>query len=208
MIRNLKESGSDTVQAVGPRFDLEKVIGAAVPLVRSIVARAAMVHSDPRPTIIRLGDETPAPLDAGGLDRMAEEFRAHRRGVHDASDFSFAVGVADLTLDVCLLGREFLVGRGAWMRTNDGSRPTDLDSTPVILAYHREGPLTPLSNRGKGLIAHSVRPYVAHGVTVVWLPPAEDEQYFADIRFPHAAFGDGTGTIRVLRRPVGAKDGP
>lgn len=208
MLRNLKETGSDTILAEGPRFDLEKVIGIAVPLVRSMVVRSTMLETGHEPLIIRLGDEVPAPLGADGLDRMAEEFRAHRRGVHDASDFSFAVGIADLTLDVCLLGREFLVGRGARMRTNDGSKPADLDPTPAILVYHRQGPLTPLSNRGKGLIVHSVRSYFAHGVTVVWLPPTEDEQYFADIRFPHDAFGDGTGEIRVLRRPAGAKDGP
>ena len=206
MISKLRELSEDTMLAVGPRFDLEKVLTAGSGILRTLVGRAQMRFPDAEP--MSLVSETPEeiPASADTLDEIADIFRELKKERYDAADLHFYVQFGPFIATWAPLGFDALYGRTGNCLTSSEANWEDLDPTPVLFLMNRDQPFFPMGSKATEFLKDILGGDKADGVQVDYVPYDLDAEIVV-IRFTHDAFGDGRGQIRV-RRYLSEEDWP
>lgn len=194
MLRNLREVDEVTVEAVGPRFDLEKVLSDALPIVRSILNRAAI--RDPFvPVAYCASGDGWEPFDECMYDAIASGFRGVFREGLVADEFFYAIHRSPLYLALALLGYEALYRVSGAHMTSMGESWEHLDLTPKIVIapcrpddWIRQRDVKFLSSTLAAMGSEADACCISDGYGRV-------TQYV--IAFPHAAYGAGEGPLRL-----------
>lgn len=205
MISKLKELSEDTMLAVGPRFDLEKVLAAGSGILRTLIGRAQMRFPEAEPlTIVSEMEEFPASVES--LDQMEAVFRKVKEDWYDAADLHYYVQFGPYLATWAPLGFDALYGPTGNCLTSSEANWEDLDPTPVLFFMNRDRPFQPMGRRPTRFLMEILVDEASSGVHVDCVPHEGDAEIVV-ARFPHDAFGAGSGDIRVCRY-VDAEDWP
>lgn len=206
MISKLRELSDDTMLAVGPRFDLEKVLAAGSGILRTLVGRAQMRFPDAEP--LSLVSETPEeiPASADGLEEIEAIFRGLKKARYDAADLHFYVQFGPFIATWAPLGFDALYGQAANCLTSSEANWSDLDPTPVLFLMNRDRPFFPMGSKATAFLKEILGDGKMDGVQVDYVPYDADADIVV-IRFTHDAFGDGRGQLRI-RRYISEEDWP
>lgn len=197
MISKLKELSEDTMLAVGPRFDLEKVLAAGSGILRTLIGRAQMRFPDAQPlTIVSEMEEFPASVES--LDEMEAVFRKVKADWYDAADLHYYVQFGPYLATWAPLGFDALYGPAGNCLTSSEANWEDLDPTPVLFFMNRDLPFQPMGSKATKFLREILVDEASSGVHVDCVPHDGDAEIVV-ARFPHDAFGIGSGEIRVCR---------
>jgi hypothetical protein len=199
MIERLTHVDDDTVSAIGPRFDLDKVLETAMSILRTLQRRSAMrFKDDDEPSFSFEQDDRTRPFDDESYDLISSVFKACRETTHDVSLFSCEVRFGPFMTDLYPLGFDCLHGPVGNCLTDHDLNWTDLDPTPVMLVMMGRGMIDPIVGSHHDFLTKTLDSFLPQGI--LWEPYDDtgDELAFC-IRFPHEAFGDGRGRIRISR---------
>ena len=191
MITNLEIRDDDTAEAFGQKFDVGRVLDAMIAFLKAFTGDVVAADRSIVPTIRFSGDrDRTAPLDGDGYARLRRETLAHAR-THDVAADCARVDAGPFALRVYALGRDDLqrYGRDGVPMTIGEADWRDLDPTPVIdLTPSRGMPI--FSERASELVRELVLTHAPEG-------SKPDFSRIPSLRFPHAAFGAGLGTLRI-----------
>ena len=197
MISKLKELSEDTMLAVGPRFDLEKVLAAGSGILRTLIGRAQMRFPEAEAlTIVSEMEEFPASVES--LDEMEAVFRKVKADWYDAADLHYYVQFGPYLATWAPLGFDALYGPAGNCLTSSEANWEDLDPTPVLFFMNRDLPFQPLGPKATRFLREILVDEASSGVHVDCVPHDGDAEIVV-ARFPHDAFGSGSGEIRVCR---------
>lgn len=197
MITKLKELSEDTMLAVGPRFDLEKVLAAGSGILRTLIGRAQMRFPDaPVLTIVSEMEEFPASVES--LDEMEAVFRKAKKDWYDAADLHFYVHFGPYLATWAPLGFDALYGPTANCLTSSEANWEDLDPTPVLFFMNRDRPFQPMGPKATKFLKETLGDEASSGAQVDYVPHDADAEIVV-VRFTHDAYGDGSGQIRIVR---------
>lgn len=200
MIEKIKHVDDDTVSAVGPRFDLDKVLEAALGILRTLSRRADMRFGaggeDP---VFAFNDEdAPRPFDDESYGLIAAGFKQCREQKYDVTLYACEVLFGPFMVDLYLMGFDCLHGPVGNCLTDLDLNWTDLDPTPTMFVMMGRGMIDPIVGAHRDFLAKTLDSFKPQGI--VWDPydDAPEDLAFA-VRFPHEAFGAGRGPIRICR---------
>lgn len=191
MISNLEILDDRTALAFGQKFDVPRVLEAAVaflkPFATEIVAAAPHIH----PTIRFPGDgDRLDPLDEDGYARLRRE-SIGPGNLWDVDATSARVDVGTIRLRLHLRGSDDLQRIGQGVPTLIGEAPwEELDPTPFIGFQPAHGSIPLFSDKALTLVQKLIRRHAPEGT----LP---DFDRTPALRFPHHAYGAGLGTLRI-----------
>ena len=205
MISKLRELSDDTMLAVGPRFDLEKVLAAGTGLLRTLTGRAQMRFPGAEPMSIVSEAPEEIPATAASLEEIEQVFRELKNGRYDAADLHFYVQFGPFIATWAPLGFDALYGPAGNCLTSADANWEDLDPTPVLFFMHRDRPFHPMGRVPTRFLKEILGDEKADGVQVDYVPHDADAVIVV-VRFAHDAFGDGRGQIRVCRYLDGPYD--
>ncbi len=199
MISKLREIDDDTVRALGPRFDLQKVAAAAWSILRTLMLRAEMRFpgSDP-PTFAFPDDDAPRPFEDGSFDLIAGVFAECKRGKYDVTLFGCEVHFGPFMADLYLLGFDCLHGPVGNCVTEYDLDWNQLDPTPLMLVMMRQGMIDAIVGTPRDFLQKTLETFMTSGIELETHDSDGDDLAIA-VRFPHAAFGDGQGPLRICR---------
>jgi len=197
VISKLKELSEDTMLAVGPRFDLEKVLAAGSGILRTLIGRAQMRFPDASALMITSETED-FPATVESLDEMEKVFRKVKADWYDAADLHFYVHFGPYLATWAPMGFDALYGPAGNCLTSSNANWEDLDPTPVLFFMNRELPFQPMGLKATKFLKEILGDEKADGVQVDYVPHDADSEIVV-VRFTHDAFGDGDGQIRVCR---------
>lgn len=198
MISMLREIDEDAVEAVGPRFDLPKVLTTALGMLRTLMNRAAMRFPDADPPTYAFHDDDPEPFDDGSFDLIAGVFEECKRVRYDVTLYSCEVQFGPFMIDLYPLGFDCLHGPVGNCLTDHDLDWSQLDPTPVMLVMMRMGMIDAIVGTPREFLMKTLEAYQASGVTLDSYDIDGDDIAFM-VQFPHEAFGDGDGMIRICR---------
>ena len=198
MIEDLKLAGEDVATAVGERYDLAKVLDAAEAFLRGFVAEVALSCAVPTRPIFRFAYDAELPLDEAGYAALRRWYSGINAR-HDVIDANASAVVGPFRVSLRLLGDDdlFLAEGDAEPVTISGAPWRTLDPEPNLVVMPSGGS-SPLFDPGA--------PDTVHALVRKHAPAGTDASGVARIpglRFPHAAFGAGRGTLRIalMRTP-------
>jgi len=198
MIANLKIVDDETATANGEKYDLVKVLDAAEEFLRRFAGMTAL-SAPAMPRFLRFGQDE-IPLDDAGYEVVRAFYvRAARR--HDAVDAGVSAIVGPFRVMLKLLGDDDLFLREGESEpvTISDAHWSGLTHEPKITVMPASG-ANPLFELGSiDAVRALVRAAAPEGTEAVGpnLP---------GIRFPHAAFGAGTGRLRIALTRVPKED--
>lgn len=196
MIRYIKKIDAETVLAHGPRYDADRVRTTMMDVLRALVS--AVSQADPKvDPIFRLkGHEKAWRLNAAGYATIASFFRGQKER-WDCDDQWCEAVVGEYRIRLHPLGDNVYLRYGSlWSITNQALTGDDI--VPNMNVY----------KVGKGadfLLTQEQRILVTE-VFAGFLPTGTEFDRVRDLgivgamgtlKFPHAAFGEGEGEIRV-----------
>src|SRR5688572_2080073 len=183
--------------AVGPRFDLEKVLAAGSGVLRTLIGRAQMRFPEAETlTIVSEMEEFPASVES--LEAMEAVFRKVKTDWYDAADLHYYVQFGPYLATWAPLGFDALYGPAGNCLTSSEANWEDLDPTPVLFFMSRDRPFQPMGRKETKFLQEILGDEPSGGVQVDYVPHDVDAEIVV-ARFPHDAFGDGHGQIRVCR---------
>jgi len=199
VISKLRELDDDTVTAIGPRFDLSKVLTAAWGILRTLMNRSNMrfPEEDP-PTFAFPYDDDQRPFDDDSMDGIAAVFEECKREKYDVTLFSCEVQFGPFMTDLYLLGFDCLHGPVGNCVTEYDLNWDQLDPTPVMLVMMRMGMVDAIVGTPREFLKKTLESFMPQGVTLDAYDNDGDDLAIA-VRFPHETFGDGHGPIRICR---------
>jgi hypothetical protein len=198
MIEKLQDVDEDTVQAIGMKFDLEKVLEMALKTLRNLVGWVAMRFPNcEAPTFSHVHEENPRPFDGDGYKEIATAFREAKRLSYDVTDYHYLVTLGPFVVHLHLLGFEALHGPIINCQTTFGSNWEDLDPTPIMLIRMRAGVEIEIDLHHKKFLERMLGSLRENGVQAGHWERA-GLRFFA-LSFPYADFGTAHGTIRICR---------
>lgn len=199
MISKLREVDDATVAALGPRFDLPKVAATATGILRTLMGRSEMRFSDvDPPTFAFTFDEAARPFDDESVGMIMAAFEECKRDTYDATLFSCEVRFGPFMVDLYLLGMDCLHGPVINCLTDCDLNWDQLDPTPVMMVMMREGMIDAIVGPHREFLCKTLESFLPSGITLDGHDFDGDDLAFL-VRFPHEAFGDGRGTIRICR---------
>lgn len=208
MIEKIKHVDDDTVTAVGPRFDLDKVLDAAMGILRTLQRRAAMrFKDDDEPTFSFANDDQSKPFDDESYGLISAVFRDCKATQYDVTMFSCEVRFGPYMCDLYLMGFDCLHGPVGNCLTDRDMDWTDLDPTPALLVMMSRGMVDPIVGSHHDFLTKTLDSYLSQGI--LWEPYDDTGEELAFcVRFPHETFGAGRGKIRICRYlPKALRDG-
>lgn len=198
MIERLRDIDEDTVQAIGMKFDLEKVLETTLTTVRALIGWAAMRFPDCEPpTFLDVHEQEPRPFDDAGYEEIATAFREAKRHSYDVTDYHYAVTFGPFAAHLHLLGFEALHGPVTNCQTTFDLSWEDLDPTPIILIRMRTGAEVEIDRLHRTFLERMLGGLREKGVQAEHWERAGLR--FFGLRFPYADFGEGHGKIRICR---------
>lgn len=197
MISKLKELSEDTMLAHGPRFDLEKVLAAGSGILRTLIGRAQMRFPDAEAMAITSETED-FPGTVESLDEMEAVFRKAKADWYDAADLHFYVHFGPYLATWAPLGFDALYGPTGNCLTSNEANWEDLDPTPVLFFMDRETPFRPMGPKATKFLRETLGDEGSSGIHLDYVPHEADAEIVV-ARFPHDAFGAGSGRIRICR---------
>lgn len=197
MISKLQEEGQRTLTAIGPKFDLEKVIAAGRSILQMLIGRAAMRFPDAPRSVIELSEEVATELDAVAMAMLEDMFRGVHLESYDAADLCVYLSFGPYLATWAPLGFSALYGPIGNCLTIFDQNWEDLDVTPTIFVHSRAKPFERMGRKETKFLAETLRADL-HGTEIDFIVDDIDAETVA-IRFPHPVFGAGTGRIRILR---------
>lgn len=197
MISKLRELDSRTLTAIGPKFDLEKVLETGQRVLKTLFGRASMRFPDQLPATLETEPGMSAEFDDVALELLAETFRQIHRDAYDAADLSVCLSFGPYLATWSPLGMSALYGPIGNCVTIFEEPWEDLLTTPMIMLHRRDAPFTAMGRAATKFLVETLRsePY---GTAVDFLPDDIDAEAVV-ITFPHATFGAGEGRIRICR---------
>lgn len=197
MISQLRLVHDDTATAVGPKFDLEKVLAAGRGVLLTLAGRSRMRFPDAPPDELDLGGGIPLDVSVDSLAHMESLYRAIRKDHFDTADLMVHASCGPYLVSWSPLGMSALVGSVGNCVTIYDEPWEDLDVTPRMLIHRRDAPFTPMGRLETkfllGLL--QARP---PGMELDALPDGPCAETVS-LAFPHDAFGAGTGRICICR---------
>jgi hypothetical protein len=187
MISEAKIVG-DVVEAVGPRYDLARMLDAAELFLRRLVA--ASVPSCVKRVSFRSGES--AFLDEAGYARLREHYRQTAETI-DVGDEYASVRCDALQVRLRLLGGEVLhkFAKDKEATTLFDKHWSQLDFQPCLVLIEESPVLQPVGSEQDLRLRATLRRFAPAGAVV------PDDGPLAAHRFPHQTFGLGTGPIRI-----------
>lgn len=199
MISKLREIDEDAVEAVGPRFDLPKVLAAEFGILRTLMNRAEMrFPGGDSPTFAFPDDDEPRPFDDDSFDAIAGVFEECKRVRYDATLYSCEVQFGPFMADLYPFGFDCLHGPVGNCLTDHELDWSRLDPTPGMLVMMRMGMIDAIVGTPREFLVKTLETYMKDGVTLDSYDIDGDDVAFM-VRFPHETFGDGIGPIRICR---------
>jgi hypothetical protein len=198
VISKLREIDEEAVEAVGPRFDLTKVLAEALGILRTLMNRSAMRFPESDPPTYAFSDSDAEPFDDGSFDLIAAGFEECKRVRYDATLYSCEVQFGPFMADLYPLGFDCLHGPVGNCLNDHDLDWSQLDPTPVMLVMMRMGMIDAIVGTPREFLMKTLESYQAAGVTLDAYDVDGDDLAF-QVRFPHETFGDGIGTIRICR---------
>lgn len=202
MITNLEIVDDDLATASGEKYDLRKVLDAAEDFLRAFVARVAMAAPGSR-AIVRFDRDDERALDDAGYEAIRAFYvRAAKR--HDVIEAIASAIVGPFRVSLRLLGDDdlFLKAGDDEPTTISGASWTTLSTAPNLVVMPAGGS-NPLFQLGASDAVHALVRAAA--------PAGTDPSGISSLpglRFPHADFGAGSGTLRVALLRVPAHEPP
>lgn len=200
MIEKIKHVDDDTVTAVGPRFDLDKVLDVAMGILRTLQRRAAMrgFKDDDEPSFAFEMDDRPRPFTDESFDLIAAVFKDCREKQFDVTKFGCEVRFGPYLCDLYLMGMDCLHGPVGNCLNDRDQDWSDLDPTPILMVMMSRGMVDPIVDPHRDFLTKTLDSFLPQGV--LWDPYDETGEELAFcVRFPHEAFGSGRGTLRIHR---------
>lgn len=200
MIEKLKHIDEDTVSAIGPRFDLDKVIDAALGIVRTLQGRASMRFSEEdAPTFaFNNDDDQERPFDDDSFGLIKALFKECSETAYDVTLFGCSIRFGPFLADLYLMGFDCLHGPVGNCLTDRDLNWDELDPTPVMIVMMGRGMIDPIVGAHHDFLTKTLDSFRSQGI--VWEPfDAYPEDLAFAVRFPHEAFGAGRGRIRICR---------
>jgi hypothetical protein len=199
VISKLREIDDDTVGALGPRFDLPKVATTALGILRTLMRRAEMRFpgGDP-PTFAFSFDDEPRPFDDEAAGVIAGAFDECKRLSYDVTLFGCEVRFGPFMADLYLLGFDCLHGPVGNCVTEYDLDWNQLDPTPLMLVMMRQGMIDAIVGTPRDFLQKTLETLMASGIELE-THDSDGDDLAIGIRFPHAAFGDGQGPLRICR---------
>ena len=197
MISKLRELDEATFTAVGPKYDLEKVLEAGRSVLLPIIGRSAMRFPDAPAAAFEIGPGESAPADPEAFATFIETFREINREAFDATDLSLSLAFGPYLATWSPLGVAALYGRINNCVTTFEQPWEDLDVTPTLLLQSRDAPYRRMGRPATRFLVETLGPG-PYGTEVLF-DPDEDDAHLTAVRFPHDAFGAGSGRIRIHR---------
>ncbi len=198
MIEYLQDADAHTVLAIGPRFDLEKVLSAAGTLVRVLIGRCLMCFPEEPPAeFCHVHESGTRPYGADSWTEIAEAFRDAKRRSYDVTDFHWIIGTGPIAVHLFLLGLEALHGPGTCCQTSLGNFWEHLNPAPVLLFRMREGAETEIPPSLRSALERLLPNLIGMG-----LESAEvgyGGLSFCGVHFDPDVFGAGRGSLRICR---------
>lgn len=200
MIEKLKHVDDDTVSAVGPRFDLEKVLEVALGILRTLSRRADMRFGagGEDPVFAFNDDDRSRPFDDESYGLIADGFRQCREQKYDVTLYACEVRFGLFMADLYLMGFDCLHGPVGNCLTDVDLDWSELDPTPVMLVMMGMGMVDAIVGAPREFLMKTLESYMSAGVTLDSYDIDGDDVAFI-VRFPHEAFGAGRGPIRICR---------
>lgn len=198
MISKLRELDDDAVEAVGPRFDLPKVLTTVIGILRTLMNRAEMRFPGGDPPIYAFADDEPLPFDDESSDAIAGVFEECKRVRYDVTLYSCEVQFGPFMADLYPLGFDCLHGPVGNCLTDHDLDWSQLDPTPVMIVMMRMGMIDAIVGTPRDFLVKTLETYMKAGVTLDSYDIDGDDVAFI-VRFPHEVFGDGVGKIRICR---------
>lgn len=197
MLSRLKELDEETLAAVGPRYDLEKVLGTGRSVLLTLIGRSAMRFPGEPPAAFDIGPDETAPATPEGFEPLLATFREIGRDAFDVTDLSLTLTFGPYLATWSPMGVAALYGAVNNCVTTLDQPWEDLDVTPTLLIQSRLAPFPRMGRAPTRFLVETLgaEPYG----TEVFFDPDEDDAHMAVIRFPHGAFGAGTGRLRIHR---------
>lgn len=202
MIEGLEIVDDDLAIAAGEKYELRKVLDAAEDFLRAFVANVAMAAPGSR-AIVRFNHDDELPLDDAGYEAIRAFYvRAAKR--HDVIDATVSAIVGPFRVSLRLLGDDDLfLKEGEDEPTTISGAPWPTLSTEPNLVVMPAGGSNPLFQFGSTDAVHALVRAAAPAGT-----DAAGVSSLPGLRFPHAVFGAGRGTLRVALLRVPADDPP
>lgn len=202
MITNLEIVDDETAKAFGDKYDLAKALDAAESFLRRFAAMTALAAPG-MPQFVRFGPDEERRLDDDAY-RAIRTFYARTAERYDAMDASLTVIIGPFRVLLKLLGDDdlFLKEGEAEPRTISAGPWTDLTNEPRIIVMPAGGS-NPLFELGSiDAVQALVRAAAPAGTD------ARAHPSLPGLRFPHAVFGAGSGTIRIALTRIRSEEPP
>jgi hypothetical protein len=197
VIEKLRERDKATLTAIGPKFDLEKVLATGRSLLMALFGRSSMRFPDePTPTIELEADQRTL-LDGMAVGMVVDMFREFGQEAFDAADLHVYLSFGPYLATWAPFGISALHGPIGNCTTIFDEPWEQIDVTPTILLMCREKPYQAMGRPATKLAAETLRAD-PRGTELTFSPHDVDAEVVL-IRFPHDAFGVGRETIRICR---------
>ncbi len=200
MLKNLQDAGEHMVTAFGPRFDLEKVLTTALGILKTLHGRARMrFPCSGSEEFSFTCDEDARVLNDASWEEIHGFYRTCRETEYDVTQFGCDISIGPFCIDLYPLGNDCLRGWADNCQTDSGDDGEKLDPTPRMFVMARRATIDPIDRVHADFIERILSSFKSHGIDYSSLESDEDERLAYEVRFPHGAFGDGYGHLRIQR---------
>ncbi len=201
MLRKFRDLDADTVLADGPKFDLAKVTEMALGILRALQDRVRACFQENGPhTFVFPSDEQERLLDEQGYTMIDWVFSDCQIASYDVTPYCCSTHLGPFAIDLYLLGMDYLHGNMIGGETDQELPWEELDPTPVLMIMAERAMIDPLREDHLDFLRWTLDGYAFRGVTWELKSADEDVPPLAIVvRFPHAAFGKGRGTLKICR---------
>ena len=197
MIEKLRELNEETLTAIGPKFDLDKVLLTGRQILLRLMGRATMRFPEAEQPAMEMAEGPPKPLDDFALGVVADLYRELARTAFDVCDLCVHATFGPYLATWSPLGISALYGVVGNCVTIFEEDWKDLDPTPTIMLHSKERPFAPMGREQTRFLLESLSP-APYGTEIDFITDEVDADTVI-IRFPHDAFGAGRGPLRICR---------
>ncbi len=196
MISNLRARDATTVLASGPKFDLGKLLTATEGFIRAFVAEVTAAETAVGATLVFDHDARRGfPLDKDAYRRV-RRFCEAAANVHDVNTCCLAFACGPFRLCFYPFGGNALMQPTVAWRTIFDAPGAQLDPTPYLHVIPSGSQDLFFQEAEARVLAGLLARHAPSGTEFLGIH-VDAGDALPGLRFPHEAFGNGFGTLRI-----------